>query len=351
MNRYLCEKAQKLIPYTPGEQPKDKRYVKLNTNENPYPPSEKVLSVMKQCIDGDLKLYPDPDSSDLLEKAAEYYHVKKENVFAGNGSDEILSLAFMAFYQEKEVLFPKISYSFYPVYCNLYNVKSTLVPMINLNVDSNKFFNRNKGIVIANPNAPTGEYLSLDVIEKMAETNEGQVVLIDEAYIDFGGESAIRLIDRYENLLIVQTFSKSRSLAGLRLGLAFGSKKLIEGLNTVKNSFNSYPIDRITQRAAYVSFEEEEYFKQVCHRIMKTREEVTAKLERLDFVVLPSKANFIFAGCSIISGKELYTALKERGVLVRYFNLPDISNYVRITIGTDDEMNKLVNAIENILGY
>ena len=349
MSKFLSKQAKKLQPYTPGEQPKDKNYIKLNTNENPYPPSTKVLQAMKKAIDEDLKLYPDPNSDLLKEKAAKYYGINIENIFFGNGSDEILALAFQAFYSGEKIVFPEITYSFYPVYCKLYNTEYELINMTDMRININKFININKGIVIANPNAPTGELLSVEVIEKIIKSNKDNVVLIDEAYIDFGGISVIPLINKYDNLLVVQTFSKSRALAGIRLGVAFASEIIIEGLNAIKNSFNSYPIDRITQNAAFVSYEEEIYFKKMCNKIMKTREQIILKLLKLDFEVIPSSANFIFCQSNKISGNELYLQLKKLGILVRHFNIPLITNYVRITIGTENQMDKLVKTIEKIL--
>jgi len=349
MNKFLSDSCNNLKPYTPGEQPQDKKYIKLNTNENPYPPSKRVLQGLKKAIDDSLKLYPEPESDFLRNKIASYYNVKLENIFLGNGSDEILAFAFMAFYQNKEIMFPEITYSFYPVYANLFNCKVTKVKMDNLKVDTPKFYNQDKGIIIANPNAPTGEFISLDVIEKIIATNKEKVVLIDEAYIDFGGESAIKLISKYDNVVVVQTFSKSRSLAGIRLGMAFGSKEIINGLNIVKNSFNSYPINMITQRGAYKSFEDDKYFKAMCNKIIETREESIFLLKEIGLNILPSKANFIFASSDVIDGKQLYLKLKNKGILVRHFDLPIIANYVRITIGTKKQMKQLIDAIKSIL--
>jgi len=349
MNKFLSEKVKDLKPYTPGEQPKDKKYVKLNTNENPYPPSKKVLDAIKNAVNTDLALYPDPNSDILREKAANYYNINKENIFFGNGSDEILAMAFQAFYANEKVIFPEITYSFYPVYCNLYKAEYKKSQMINMKINIEDFINCKRGVIIANPNAPTGQLLNLITIEKIVKSNKANVVIIDEAYIDFGGKSAISLIEKYDNLLVIQTFSKSRALAGLRVGVAFGSDKIIEALNMVKNSFNSYTINRITQNAAYVSYEDEKYFKEICNKIIKTREKYIFKLKQLGFKVLTSQANFVFCKNNKIDGKNLYEKLKEKGILVRYFNIPTISNYVRITIGTDEQMAKLIEAIEKIL--
>lgn len=349
MRNFLCNRVKSIIPYTPGEQPRDLKYIKLNTNENPYPPSNKVLNALKGNVSESLQLYPDPESVKLRTRAATYYNVKIENVFAGNGSDEILALAFMAFYQDSRICYPEISYSFYPVYSKLYNVDDEKILMnkdLTINVD--KMINANKGMVITNPNAPTGECLSVKTLEKIISSNNQHVVIVDEAYIDFGGNSVINLINKYDNLLVVQTFSKSRSLAGLRIGLAFGSGNLISQLTSIKNCFNSYPVDKISQVAAIASFDDELYFKNICEKISNTREKTVEELTKLGMKVLPSKANFIFCKHEIISGKSIYLKLREMGILVRYFNLPSISEYVRITIGTREQMNELVKVIKEI---
>lgn len=349
MNKYLSELAKNIVPYTPGEQPKDKQYIKLNTNENPYPPSKRVLDKISDSCFEDLKLYPDPNSNSLRSALSKYHNVKESNIFVGNGSDEVLAFAFAAFYKDKQICFPSISYSFYPVYCQLYNIKAMKIEMKNLKIDVESFLNKKKGIIIANPNAPTGELLSLKTIEIILKSNTEDVVIIDEAYIDFGGESAISLINKYENLLVVQTFSKSRSLAGMRIGVAYGNELLIDGLNRIKNSFNSYPVDRISQVIAVESIKDDDYFLKVCNNIINTRVTTTKILREKGFDIEESYANFIFAKHSKISGETLYKKLKEKGILVRFFNKAFIDNYVRITIGTKEEMDKLINAIDNII--
>ncbi len=350
MRNFLCNRVKSIIPYTPGEQPRDLEYIKLNTNENPYPPSLKVLKAMKDSVDASIQLYPDPESIKLRNRAATYYGVKVENVFTGNGSDEILALAFMAFYQDSKICYPEISYSFYPVYSNLYKVDDEKIKMNDdLTIDVNKMMNKNKGVVITNPNAPTGECLNVDTLEKIISSNSQNVVIVDEAYIDFGGDSAIGLITKYDNLLVVQTLSKSRSLAGLRIGLAFGSENLIAQLTSIKNCFNSYPVDKISQVAAIASFDDELYFQSICQKISNSREKTISELTKLGMKVLPSKANFIFTKHKNITGENLYLKLREMGILVRYFNLPSISEYVRITIGTKEQMDELIKAIGEIL--
>ncbi|MCK5812220.1 MAG: histidinol-phosphate transaminase [Clostridiales bacterium] len=350
MRNFLCNRVKSITPYTPGEQPKDMMYIKLNTNENPYPPSLKVLKAMKDSVTDKMQLYPDPESVKLRKRAATYYNVKFENIFVGNGSDEILALAFMAFYQDTKICYPEISYSFYPVYSNLYQVDDEKIPMNdNLTIDVNKIMNKNKGVLITNPNAPTGEHLNIETLEKIISSNNQNVVIIDEAYIDFGGDSVISLIDKYDNLLVIQTFSKSRSLAGLRIGIAFGSENLINQLTSIKNCFNSYPVDKISQVAAIASFDDELYFQSICQKIKNTRKYTISELEKLGMEVLPSKANFIFSKHKNINGEKLYLKLREMGILVRYFSLPSISEYVRITIGTKEQMDKLIKAIRKIL--
>ena len=351
MSRYWTDIVNQLDPYVPGEQPQDQQYVKLNTNENPYPPSPRVVAALEAYDKQRLKLYPDPESRLLRESLAKRYAVNAENVFVGNGSDEVLAHAFQAFFkQDKALLYPNISYSFYPVYCGLYQIDYQAIPLradFSINVDDYSI--DNGGIIIANPNAPTGRVLELSDIEKLCQRSSSSVVIIDEAYIDFGGDSAIPLTKQYDNLLIVQTFSKARSLAGLRLGFAIGHPELIEGLNRIKNSFNSYPIDSLAQAAAVASIEDDDYFQQGCQKIIRTRENLTQQLIELGFNVLPSAANFIFVEHKSQPAEALYLALKKEGVLVRYFNKPLINNFLRITIGTDDEANTLIEKLKSLL--
>lgn len=350
MSQYWTDLVHQLDPYVPGEQPQDQQYVKLNTNENPYPPSPRVIEALNAYDKGRLKLYPDPESNRLRQALAETYSVNAENVFIGNGSDEVLAHGFQAFFkQDKPLLFPDISYSFYPVYCGLYDIDFNRIPLrddFSIVVDDYNI--EHGGIVFPNPNAPTSLLMSLDQVEQMCKQSDS-VVLVDEAYIDFGGQSAIELTGTYDNLLVVQTYSKSRSLAGLRLGFAIGHKDLIEGLVRVKNSFNSYPIDSLAQTAAIASLSDPDHFNKSCRQIMATRSQLIDELEKLDFTVMPSATNFVFASHHEQSGKALYQELKKRGILVRYFNKPRIDNYLRITIGTDTEIDALIDKLKEIL--
>ncbi len=350
MSQYWTDIVNKLDPYIPGEQPQDQQYVKLNTNENPHPPSAKVIQAIDNFNKDKLKLYPDPESTLLREALALRFNMQKENIFIGNGSDEVLAHSFQAFFkQQKALLYPDLSYSFYPVYCGLYEIESiTLALNDDFSINCSDYNIENGGIIIPNPNAPTSILMPLADIEAICQKTNS-VVIIDEAYIDFGGESAIPLTTKYDNLLVIQTFSKSRSLAGLRLGYAIGHADLIEGLNRIKNSFNSYPVDSLAQVAAVESIRDEEYFQQTCQKIIRTREKATADLQQLGFTVLPSAANFIFATHPTHKALHLYTELKKAGVLVRYFNKPRIDNYLRITIGTDEEMEILTSRLNNIL--
>jgi histidinol-phosphate aminotransferase len=350
MSQYWTQLVNQLDPYVPGEQPQDQQYVKLNTNENPHPPSPLVIEALNNFDKQRLKLYPDPESRKLCSALANRYGVELENIFVGNGSDEVLAHAFQAFFkQQKPLLYPSISYSFYPVYCALYQIEFKTIDLkTDFTIDVDDYQIDNGGIIIANPNAPTSRVLPLSDIEKLCQRSSS-VVIIDEAYIDFGGDSAIPLTHKYDNLLIIQTLSKSRSLAGLRLGYAIGHKDLIEGLNRIKNSFNSYPIDALAQTAAVASIEDEDYFQQGCQQIIKTRESMTQQLSELGFNVMPSAANFIFAEHATRPAEELYLALKQKGVLVRYFKKPGISNFLRITVGTDEEVSILVEKLKTIL--
>lgn len=352
-SKYWSEKAKSLEPYVPGEQPKDKKYIKLNTNENPYPPSPRVLKAIINSTNESLRLYPDPECSELCQAIAKYYNLNEKQVFPGNGSDEILAFAFMAFFDPgNPIIFPDITYSFYPVYCNLYNIEYILVPLddeFNVKIEGFHCGNRNGGIVFPNPNAPTGKALSLKDIMSILDYNKENVVIIDEAYIDFGGETAVGLIDKYSNLLVVQTFSKSRSLAGLRLGFAMGNENLIEALNRIKNSFNSYTIDRIAIKAGIEAIKDEMYFQSSRQKIIATRERVTSVLRTLGFKVIDSKANFIFISHESSKASDLFTALKNKGVLVRFFNKPGIDNYLRVSIGTDEEMDRFLEILKEII--
>lgn len=351
MSKYWSEITKNIEPYVCGEQPKDKKYIKLNTNENPYPPSPKVLEAIKNAANGDLRLYPDPNCDNLRDVIAQYYNLNKEQIFIGNGSDEVLAFSFLAFFNSHEtIIFPNISYSFYPVYADLYNINYKLAKLDEeFSISVNEFMTDNGGVVIPNPNAPTGKYLDVDLIKKILDYNSDKVVIIDEAYIDFGGASVVGLIKDYPNLLVIQTLSKSRSLAGIRLGFALGQEELIEGLNRIKNSFNSYTIDRVAAIAGAEAIKDESYFKECVLKIINSREKVTEKLIRLGFDVIPSKANFIFATHSIYSANELFTRLREKSVLVRYFNKDRINNYLRITIGSEEEMDLFIEKVEEII--
>lgn len=351
MSQYWSPIVHNLHPYVPGEQPQDRSYIKLNTNENPYPPAPEVQQVLRDYDFERLKLYPDPQSLKLREALAEYHGVSIDQVFVGNGSDEVLAHAFRAFYQQpRALLFPNISYSFYPVYCELFEIDyQTIALDDDFSISPRDYKRRNGGIILPNPNAPTGRVLGLEAIAQLAEAAQG-VCLVDEAYIDFGGESAISLLPEYDNLLITRTFSKSRSMAGLRLGYAIGSPALIEGLVRIKDSFNSYPVDSLASLAGITSLQQQDYFAASCQRIIDTREQSVSQMQALGFEVIPSASNFVFAHHPEFAAATLYQQLKEHGILVRFFNKPRISDYLRITIGTDAEMQALIAALEKIVG-
>ena len=347
MSRFFSNKYAALTPYTPGEQPKDQQYVKLNTNESPFPPSPGVLEAVKaQC--GKLQLYSDPESTALRQKLAEVYGVKPSQVIVSNGSDEVLNFAFMAY--GDQVAFPDISYGFYPVFAQLNNIPYTEIPLKeDLSIDPKDYTGIHKTIVIANPNAPTGLCLTLTEIEDILKSNPDNVVIIDEAYVDFGAESAVKLIDKYDNLLVTQTFSKSRSMAGARLGFGIGSESIITDLNTIRYSTNPYNVNRMTEFAGVAALTENDYYMENAKTIIDNRSFTTKELTRLGFTVTDSLANFVFAKHNHISGEELYQKLKARGVLVRHFKKARISEYVRITIGTLAQMETLIKCIEAIL--
>ena len=343
---FVCD----LVPYVPGEQPKITKLVKLNTNENPYGPSPKALEAMRAEVNDNLRLYPDPNSDLLKQAVARYYGVDAGRVFLGNGSDEVLAHAYHAFFlQEKPLLFPDISYSFYPVYCGLYGVEYEAVPLdeqFQIRVEDYK--RPNGGIIFPNPNAPTGCLMALDAVEQILKANPDSVVIVDEAYIDFGGETAITLVDRYPNLLVTQTLSKSRSLAGLRVGLAVGHPDLIEALERVKNSFNSYPLDRMAIVGAAAAFDDREYFKQTCGLVIASREKLVEQLQGKGFEVLPSAANFIFARHPKHDAGGLAAKVREQGVIVRHFKQERIAQFLRITIGTPEQNQALVDALGDL---
>ncbi len=351
MSKYWSNIVNKLTPYVPGEQPKQSKLIKINTNENPFGPSPKVVAAIKNEIGMDLRLYPDPNSEKLKQAIAQYHDIEESCVFVGNGSDEILAHTFNALLKhDKPILIPDISYSFYPVYCRLYEIEFEQVPLADdLSIDVEDYKRPNGGIIIANPNAPTGLLLPLKAIEALVKSNPNSVVVIDEAYIDFGGNTAIPLTRRYDNLLVVQTLSKSRSLAGLRVGFAVGNKQLIEGLERVKNSFNSYPLARMTISGAVAAIEDEEYFQQTRAAVLATRDLLQDELSKLGFEVLPSAANFVFASHPKYEAKALALALREQSIIVRHFEMARISQYLRISIGSDDEINTLIDTLKKIV--
>jgi histidinol-phosphate aminotransferase len=353
MSVYWSDGIGEIEPYVPGEQPRDQKYVKLNTNENPYPPSPKVLEAIREAVDSSLRLYPDPTGDSLRTTIAGKYSIPKERIFLGNGSDEILAFAFAAFLGHGEALLhPDISYSFYPVYARFFGLKAkTIAVRPDFSLPIEDFLVPNGGIVIANPNAPTGEFLPLARIRPLLDYNlaAGRVVIVDEAYIAFGGESASPLVAEYPNLLVVHTLSKSKSLAGLRVGYAFGQEELIAGLERVKSSVNSYTVDRLALAGAKAAFEDEAYYRETTKKVMATRAWTTAELEGLGFQVLPSCANFVFISHATERAERIYAELKSRGVLVRYFRKPRIDNHLRVSIGTDAEMRVLVEKLKEIL--
>jgi len=351
MSKFWSPLVKELTPYVPGEQPKMANLVKLNTNENPFGPSPKVVEAITAELNDNLRLYPDPESDALKNTIARYYGVQSEQVFLGNGSDEVLAHIFYALFQHGEpVLYPDITYSFYPVYCGLYNIEGKPVPLTDsFEINPDEYRQPNGGIIFPNPNAPTGRALGLDKVEAIVAANPERVVVVDEAYVDFGGQSAIALVEKYPNLLVSQTLSKARSLAGLRVGFAIGSPEVIEALNRVKNSFNSYPLDRLAQAGAIAAFEDEDWFRATCEGVIGERDWVTSKLEGLGFEVLPSKANFVFARHPGHTGEALAKGLREQGVIVRHFNKPRISDFLRITTGTADQNKRLIECLKTLV--
>ena len=352
MSRFWSATVRALQPYVPGEQPKLANLVKLNTNENPYGPSPRALAAMQGELGDTLRLYPDPESVRLREAIANFFGgIALQQIFVGNGSDEVLAHIFLALLKQgRPILFPDITYSFYPVYCKLYGIEHRSVPLDDgfaLRVAD--YAQPNGGVIIANPNAPTGRALPLADIEVLLKANPDSVVVVDEAYIDFGGESAVPLVNRYANLLVVQTLSKSRSLAGLRVGFAIGHPELIDGLQRVKNSFNSYPLDRFAIAGATAAIEDREWFDRTSQAVIRTRTTLTRDLEALGFEVLPSAANFVFARHPQHDAEKSALALRQRGIIVRHFRLPRIEQFLRITIGTDAQCALLVAALQEIL--
>lgn len=349
--RYWSSRIRDLTPYTPGEQPKDRQFIKLNTNENPYPPSPRVTEAVRAAAGADLRRYPDPDATPLLEALSRAYGVPQDRIFAGNGSDEVLSFAFQAFFDPgSTIVFPDITYSFYPVYANLYQIRCRRIPLgADFTLPVPAFFGGSDGVVIANPNAPTGMAVGPNALRAILEANPRAVVIVDEAYVDFGAESALPLIGDYPNLLVVQTMSKSRALAGLRVGFAFGQPGLIAALNCVKNSINSYTLDRLAIAGGVAALEDRDYFDLRRRQVMETRERAAAALRDLGFEVLPSQANFLFASHPAVPARALFDGLREAGILVRYFSQPRIDRFLRITVGTDEEMDALCRALAVLL--
>jgi len=352
MSRYWSPLVRQLTPYTPGEQPRIDGLIKLNTNESPYPPSPRV----RACLDSEaverLRLYPDPNSSALKEQIADYYGLCPGQVFVGNGSDEVLAFAFMAFFKQSlPLLFPDISYSFYPVYCRLLGIEAQPLELTqDLQIELDDYRRPNGGIVFANPNAPTGRALPLEAIKRLLDENTESVVLIDEAYVDFGAESAAALVDCYPNLIVTQTLSKSRSLAGLRLGFALAPAELIEALDRVKNSFNSYPVDRLAEAAGCAAMADRDYFEQCRERVIASREWTREQLSRRGFEVLPSSANFLFTRVPAHwTARDLAQALRQERILVRHFERPRIADYLRISIGSETDMQTLIASLDKVL--
>lgn len=350
MSRFFSSKYDQLTPYTPGEQPKDQQYVKLNTNESPYPPSPKAVEKAREAAET-LQLYSDPECKLLTAKTAETFGVAPDEMLFTNGSDEILNFAFMAFCDDEHpAIFPDITYGFYPVFAKLNGVPFEEIPLNeNFTINAADYKGQRKTIFIANPNAPTGIALPLSEIEAIVKSNPDNIVVIDEAYVDFGAESAVSLIHTYDNLLVTQTFSKSRSMAGARLGVGFACKELIRDLNTVKYSTNPYNVNRMTMAAGLGALEDEDYFKENCQKIMEVREWTTDKLRELGFDVIDSAANFVFAKHSMMDGKEIYLKLKENGILVRHFDKDRLSAYNRITIGSAEQMRILTDTLKRLL--
>ncbi len=345
------DNVRKVVPYTPGEQPKIKNIIKLNTNENPYPPSKAVERALGRIDISDFRKYPDPSCTKLVNAIAEFYQVDPKKVFVGVGSDDVLAMAFMTFFNsDKPVLFPDITYSFYDVWAELFGISYRQVPLNeDFEIVPEDYYADNGGIVIANPNAPTGVELPLTTIEEIIKRNQQSVVIVDEAYVDFGGESALPLIDKYDNLLVVQTFSKSRSMAGMRIGYAFGCKKLISYLSDVKFSYNSYTMNIPTLELGAAVIGDREYFEETKRMVIDTRERTKKELKKLGFVFGDSRANFIFAMHPKKSGLEIFTKLREKGIIVRRWDAERISEYLRISIGTDKEMDALIVALKDIL--
>lgn len=353
MSKFWSKTVQELTPYTPGEQIQSKNLIKLNTNESPYGPSPKALTAIEDACDSQLRLYPPPNSDALKASIGKIYQVKPEQVFVGNGSDEVLAHIFLGLLkQSTPILFPDITYTFYPVYCSLYEIAYQRIPLttdLSIQIDDYLAHPHNGGIIFPNPNAPTGKGLELAQIERLLTHNTDSVVVIDEAYVDFGAQSSISLVDQFPNLIVTHSFSKSRALAGLRVGFAIGNAHLIEGLERVKNSFNSYPLGRLAQAGAVAAVLDTDHLTQTVEKIQKTRSRLIEDLATLGFITVPSQANFVLTTHPLLNAEKLYLALREKEILVRHFNLPRISNYLRITVGTDAECDLLIEQLRLLI--
>ena len=351
MDKPFLDKLRKIDPYVPGEQPKTDNIIKLNANENPYPPAPGVTEALRTFDTAKLAIYPDANAKALKTAIAERFDLQPSQVFLGNGSDDVLALAFQSFFcSDKPILYPDITYSFYPVWCDLFRIPYENMPLDeDFCVNVRDYDKPNGGIVLPNPNAPTGRGVTLEFLEDLLQHNQDCVVIIDEAYVDFGAQSAVPLLGKYENLLIVQTTSKSRSLAGMRIGYALGSETLISTLEAVKNSYNSYTMDAIALAVGEASIRDEDYLQQTCRKVSTTRDRSAEALRALGFTVLPSLTNFLFVTHPEKEAPDIFAALREKGIFIRYFKLPRIDNYLRITVGTDEQMDKLIAALKEIL--
>ncbi len=351
MSRFWSDIVNQLTPYTPGEQPQLSKLIKLNTNENPYGPSPKVLEAIAKANSEELRKYPDPNTKVLKQTIANHFELDSNMVFIGNSSDEVLAHVFRGLLKhDKPLLFPDITYSFYPVYCKLFEIDYVQVPLrddFSLNIDD--YEQANGGIIFANPNAPTGIALSIDEVEQLATRNPNSVIVVDEAYVDFANDSAVRLIKQYANIVVTQTLSKSRSLAGLRVGIALANAELIEGLERIKNSFHPYTLDSLAIAGATAAFEDHQYLEATCQKVNTTRERVSQRMQQMDFTVLPSSANFVFAKHKSESAEKIFLALRERNIIVRYFDKPRINEFLRVSIGTDAEMDEFLAALTDII--
>jgi len=351
MDRLWFDKIRKVEPYVPGEQPDANNIIKLNTNECPYPPSPMAKKVLENYDTNKLRLYPSFKCNELKGILSEIYSIDENRIFLGNGSDEVIALCFQTFFcSDKPIFFPDITYSFYNVWCALYGIPYKTIPLDNyFKIKKEDYFKTNGGIVIANPNAPTGRYLELNELEEIIEHNRDVIIIIDEAYIDFGGLSAISLLDKYDNLVVVHTFSKSRALAGIRVGYAMSSKELVNHLESVKNSFNSYTLNSLSQAIATACAKDIEYYEICRRKIINTRERVIRELSEIGFDTIPSMSNFIFTTNNSVKAEFIFQELKKQNIFVRYFDKPRINEYLRISIGTDEEMNSLIKALKKLL--